>query len=78
MRDLKPSVKPSISTEAAMRGIEKERTKTVIGVVSQRATAQPEVKSKLSMTLTAVQSGLPPTNGGNPSSAFQVPQLANR
>ena len=57
-----------------------DRTKTVIGVGSQRATTQPEVKfatSKPSMTLMANQSWVPPTNGGNPSRAFQVPQLEN-
>ena len=78
--DLKPSVKPTISTEAAVRGIGKDRTKTVIDVISQRATAQPEVKfasSKPSMTLSAEQNGLPPTSGGIPSGAFQVPQLEN-
>ena len=78
--DLKPSVKPTISTEAAVRGIGKDRTKTVIDVVSQRAAAQPEVKfasSKPSMTLSAEQNGLPPTSGGIPSGAFQVPQLEN-
>ena len=80
VRKLRPSVKPTISTEAAMRDIGKDGTKTVIGVGSQRATAQPEVKfatSKPPMTLMAGQSWVPPTNGGNPSSAFQVPQLAN-
>ena len=80
VRDLKPSVKPTISTETAVRDIGKDITKTVIGVGSQRATAQPEVKfatSKPPMTLMAGQSWVPPTNGGNPSSAFQVPQLAN-
>ena len=80
VRDLKPSVKPTIFTEASVREIGKDRTKTVIGVGSQRATAQPEVKfatSKPPMTLMAGQRWVPPTNGGNPSSAFQVPQLAN-
>ena len=80
VRDLKPSVKPTISMEAAVRGLGMDRTKTVIGVGSQRATTQPEVKfatSKPSMTLMANQSWVPPTNGGNPSSAFQVPQLEN-
>ena len=80
VRDLKPSVKPTISTEAAVRGIGMERTKTVIGAGSQRATAQPEVKfatSKPPMTLMASQSLVPPTNAGNPNSVFQVPQLAN-
>ena len=79
-RDLKPLVKPTISTEAALRDIGKDRTKTVIDVGSQRATAQPEVKfatSKPPMTLIAGQSWVPPTNGGNPNSAFQVPQLEN-
>ena len=80
VRDLKPSVKPTISMEAAVGGLGMDRTKTVIGVGSQRATTQPEVKfatSKSSMTLMANQSWVPPTNGGNPSSAFQVPQLEN-
>ena len=80
VRNLKPSVKPTISIEAAVRGLGMDRTKTVIGVGSQRATTQPEVKfatSKPSMTLMANQSWVPPTNGGNPSSAFQVPQLEN-
>ena len=80
VRDLNPPVKPTISTEAASRGIGKHRTKTVIDAVSQSATAQPEVKfapSKPSMTLSAEQNGLPPTSGGIPSGAFQVPQFAN-
>ena len=80
VRNLKPSVKPTISTEAASRGIGKNRTKTVIDAVSQRATAQPEVKfasSKPSMTLSADPNRLPPTFGGIQSGAFQVPQLAN-
>ena len=80
VRDLKSSLKPVMSTEAALRDIGKDRTKTVIDVGSQRATAQPEVKfatSKPPMTLMAGQSWVPPTNGGNPNSAFQVPQLEN-
>ena len=80
VRDLKPSVKPTISIEAAVRGLGMDRTKTVIGVGSPRATTQPEVKfatSKPPMTLMAGQSWVPPTNGGNPNSAFQVPQLEN-
>ena len=80
VRDLKTLVKPTISTEAAVRDIGKDTTKTVIDVGCQRATAQPELKfttSKPPMTLMAGQSWVPPTNGGNPSSAFQVPQLAN-
>ena len=80
VRDLKPPLKPIKSTEAAMRDIGKDRTKTVIGVGSQRATAQPEVKfasSKLWMTLSADQNRLPPTFGDTPSGALQVPQLAN-
>ena len=80
VRDLKPSVKPTISTEAASRGIGKDRTKTVIDAVSQRATAQPEVKfatSKPSMTLSADPNRLPLTFGGIQSGAFQVAQLAN-
>ena len=80
VRDLKPSVKPTISIEAASRGIGKHRTKTVIDAVIQRATAQPEVKfapSKPSMTLSADPNRLPPTFGGIQSGAFQVPQLAN-
>ena len=80
VRNLKPSVKPTIFTETSGRGIGKERTKTVIDVGSQRATAQPEVKfasSKLSMTLIADQKWLPPTFGSIPGGAFRVPQLAN-
>ena len=80
VRDLNPPVKPTISTETASRGIGKHRTKTVIDAVSQRATAQPEVKfapSKPSMTLSADPNRLPPTFGGIQSGAFQVPQLAN-
>ena len=78
--DLKPSVKPTTTTGAAIRDFGMDTTKTVIGTGSQSATAQQEVKfvsSKPSMTLSADQNRLPPTNGGNPSSAFQVPQLAN-
>ena len=63
-----------------MRGIGKDRTKTVIDVGSQRATAQPEVKfasSKPSMTFSTDHNRLPPTFGAIPSGAFQVPQLAN-
>ena len=80
VRDLKSSLKPVMSTETAVRDIGKDRTKTVIDVGSQRATAQPEVKfasSKPSMTLGADQNRLPPTFGGIPSGAFQVPQHAN-
>ena len=80
VRDLNLPVKPTISTEAASRGIGKHRTKTVIDAVNQRATAQPEVKfapSKPSMTLSADPNRLPPTFGGIQSGAFQVPQLAN-
>ena len=80
VRDLNPPVKPTISTEAASRGIGKHRTKTVIDAVSQSATAQPEVKfapSKPSMTLSADPNRLPPKFGGIQSGAFQVPQLAN-
>ena len=80
VRDLNPPVKPTISTEAASRGIGKHRTKNVIDAVSQSATAQPEVKfapSKPSMTLSADPNRLPPTFGGIQSGAFQVPQLAN-
>ena len=80
VRDLNPPVKPTISTEAASRGIGKHRTKTVIDAVSQSATAQPEMKfapSKPSMTLSADPNRLPPTFGGIQSGAFQVPQLAN-
>ena len=78
--DLKPSVQPTKTTEAVVRDNERDRTKTVKVVVSQTETVQPEVKfatSKLSMTLMTGQSCVPPTNGGNPSSAFQVPQLVN-
>ena len=80
VRDFKPSVNPTLSTEAAERGLGMDRTNTVIGVGSQRATAQPEVKfasSKPSMTLSADQNRLPPTFGGIPSGDFQLPQLAN-
>ena len=80
MRDLKSSLKPVMSTEAAVRDIGKDRTKTVINVGSQRATAQPEVKfasSKPTVTLSADQNRLSPTFGGIPSGAFQVQQLAN-
>ena len=80
VRDLKPSVRLTISTEAAVGDIGKDGTKTVTKVGSQRATAQPEVKfasSKPSMTLSADQNLLPPTFGDIPSGAFQVPQLAN-
>ena len=80
VRDLKPLVNPTISTEAAVRGLGMDRTKTVIDVGSQRATAQPEVKfasSKPSITLSADPNRLPPAFGGIPSGSFQVPQLAN-
>ena len=80
VRDLKPSVKPTISIEAAVRGLGMDRTKTVIGVGSQSATAQPEVKfapSKPSMTLSADPNRFPPTFGGIQSGAFQVPQPSN-
>ena len=80
VRELKPSVKPTIFTKASVRDIGKDRTKTVKDAVSQRATAQPEVKfasSKLSMTLMTGQKRLPPTFGVIPSGVFQVPLLAN-
>ena len=80
VRDLKPSVKPTISAEAAVRGLGMDRTKTAIDVGSQRATAQPEVKfasSKPSITLSADQNRLPPAFGGIQSGALQVPQLAD-
>ena len=73
VRDLKPSVRPTISTEAAVRDIGKDGTKTVKGAVSQTGTVQPEVKfatSKPSTTLMTGQGWVPPTNGGNPSSVF--------
>ena len=78
VRDLKPAVKPTIFTEASGRGTGKERTKTVIDVGSQRATAQPEVKfasAKLSMTLSAGPNRLPPTFGGIQSGAFKYHSL---
>ena len=81
VRDLKSSLKPVMSTETAVRDIGKYRTKTVIDVGSQRATAQPEVKfasSEPSMTLSADPNRLPSTFGGIPSGAFQVPQLAKQ
>ena len=64
VRDLKSSLKPGLSTEAAARDIGKGRTKTVIGAGSQRATAHSDVivvTSKPSMTLIADQNRLPPT-----------------
>ena len=79
VRDLKSSLKPVMSTEAAVRDIGKDGTKTVIGVGSQRATAQLDVKfatSKPSVTLNAGQNQLPPTFG-RIQSAFQVPQFMN-
>ena len=81
VRDLKPSVEPTISAEADKRGIGIDRTKTVIGAGSQIATAHPQVKfatSKPPMTLMADKSWVPPTNGGNPSSGLQEPQFTNR
>ena len=81
VRGLKSSVQPTISTEAIVRDNGRDRPKTVVGAGSQKATAQPQVKfatSKPSRTLMAGQSWVPSTNGGNPSSAFQVPQFANR
>ena len=57
--DLKSSVQPTKSTEVTVRGLGMDRTKTVIGVGSQRATTQPEVKfaaSKPQMTLIAGRS----------------------
>ena len=57
-RDLKPSVKPTIPTESALRGIGTDNTETVISAGSQRATELPEVKfntSKPSMSLSADQ-----------------------
>ena len=80
VRELKPSVRPTISTETAVRDIGKDRSKAVIDAGSERATAQRDVKfatSKPSTTIMAGQSWLPPTNGGIQSSAFEVPQLAN-
>ena len=80
VRDLKPSLKPVMTTEAAVRGIGKDREKTVKDVGSERATAQPEVKFaslKPSMTLSADPNRLPPTFGGIQNGALQVPQLAN-
>ena len=80
VRDLKPSEQPTKTTEAVVRDNERDRTKTVIDAVSQRATAQPEVKfapSKSSMTLSADPNRLPSTFGGIQSGAFQVPLLAN-
>ena len=80
VRDLKPSVKPTISAKAAVRGLGMDRTKTVIDDGCQRATAQTEVEftsSKPSITLSADLNRLPPAFGGIQSGAFQVPQLAN-
>ena len=78
VRDLK--VKPTISAEATVRSLGMDRTKTVIDVGSQRATAQPEVKfasSKPSITPSADLNRLPPAFGGIQSGALQGPQLAN-
>ena len=75
VRDLKPSMKPTISAEAAVRGLGMDRTKTVIDV-GKRATAQPELKfasSKPSITLSADPNRLPPAFGGIQSGAFQAP-----
>ena len=80
VRDLKPSVQPTETTEAVVRDNERDRTMTVKGAVSQTETVQPEVKfvtSKPSMTLMTSQGWVPPTSGGNPCSASQVPQFAN-
>ena len=80
MKDLEPSVKPILSKEATNRDFGVDRTKTVKGAGSQRAISQPEVKfatSKPSSTHTAGQRWVSPTNGGNPSSAFQVVQFTN-
>ena len=62
-----------------MRENGRDGTKIVTCAGSQSATAQQGVKfatTKPSMTLMAGQSWVPPKNGGNASSAFQVPQLA--
>ena len=78
--DLKTSLKPVLSTEAAVRYIGKDGTNTVKGAGSQRATAQPDVKlatSKPSITLSADQNRLQLTIGGIQSGAFQVPQVVN-
>ena len=73
-----------IETGHVHRGVceilERTEQRLSIDVGSQRATAQPEVKfasSKPSMTLSADRNWLPPTFGGIPSGAIQVPQLAN-
>ena len=79
-RDLRPSVKPIMSTEAAVRDIKRDRTKIDHGACSQTATEQPEVKfatSKMSMTLSTDPYWLPPTFEGFPNGAFHVSQLAN-
>ena len=75
---LTSSLKPVMSTEAAVRDIGEDGTKTVRGAGSQTATVQPELKfasSKPSMTISADRNRLPPTYGGIQSGAFQVPQL---
>ena len=73
VRDLKSSLKPVMSTEAAVLDIGEDGTKAVIGAGSQRATAQPEVKftsSKPSITLSTDRNRLPPTFGGIQNGAF--------
>ena len=80
VRDLKPPVQPTISSEAFVQNDVRDRTKSDQGAGSQRAIAQLEVKratSKPSKIFSVGHNLLPPTNGGNPSGAFQVPQFAN-
>ena len=63
-RNIKHSVKPVLSTEAAVRDIKRDRTKTDHGAGSQRATAPSDVKFaiwKPSMRLSADPNRLPPT-----------------
>ena len=66
VRDLEPSVKPTIFTEVSNEDFGIDRITTVIGAGSQIAIAQPEVKIATlmpSMNLMIGQSWLPPTNG---------------
>ena len=80
VRNLKPAVKPTIFTEASGRGTGKERTKTVIDVGSQRATAQPEVKFASAEAVDDSQcrpESVTAYAWRHPEWCIQVPQLAN-
>ena len=53
--EMKSSVKPVISTEAAVRDIRRDGTKIDHGADNQRATAQPELKPHRSRQLRLIQ-----------------------